>query len=127
MCLEKKTKQKEKRYLKLRQRSLQRGAGCAQHQALPEDPSALCYLLVRDRLSRLLCSSPAPDTWLRPLSPHTRPLPRLKDHLFFQRFENDGQEWLSSESDIWEPSEPCARYNPKQETTARSTAELSAV
>ena len=59
--------------------------------------------------------------------PMCRPLPRLKDHLFFQRFENDGQEWLSSESAIWEPSEPWARYNPEQEPTARSTAELSAV
>lgn len=63
----------------------------------------------------------------QPSLPTHRPLPRLKDHLFFQRFENDGQEWLSSESDIGEPSEPRARNGPKQETTALRTAELSAV
>lgn len=34
---------------------------------------------------------------------------------------------MSSESDIGEPSEPRARNGPKQETTARRTAELSAV
>lgn len=68
------------------------------------------------------CRNPAPTTHSAPC-PH-RPLPRLKDHLFFQRLENDGQEWLSSESDIWEPR---ARYDPEQETPARSTAELSAL
>lgn len=49
--------------------------------------------------------SPPPRSAQPPLPTHTL-LPRLKDHLFFQRLENDGQEWLSSESDIGAPPEP---------------------
>lgn len=61
----------------------------------------------------------SPDARLRPLSPHARPLPRLNDHLFFQRLENDGQEWLSSESDIWEPR---ARFRARAGAAAASAA-----
>lgn len=74
------------------------------------------------------CQSPAPTTRSTPC-PH-RPLPRLKDNLFFQRLENDGQEWLSSESDIGEPR---ARLSPSRrrrhrvrQSSARSKAALQA-
>lgn len=90
---------------------------------LPKERGAPTATLCRGTPG-LLSGTSSPPALQQPSSPCTRPLPLLKDHLFFQRFENDGQEWLSSESDIWEPR---ARGNPEQEERARSTAELGAL
>lgn len=108
----------------LMQYPLRRGVGCTQHQALPGDPNPFLLPARPGQALPTALQQPSSRHTAQPALPVHRPLPRLKDHLFFQRLENDGQEWLSSESDIWEP---CARYNPRQETTAQSTAELSTV